>query len=153
MSPCVPHMGLKYLNLLDSSVSLQILVTLTALIKPLLPNFLGRAVILNLISHKYLFSPWGPKQSANQPGKRAINVDKSLKFWGKRANLSAFCTFVRFVLVWICRFSLPLGVWKGFRFCDCGTPWTFLLPFFNAMDIGKKILAKFWEKLHLGPSK
>ena len=43
---------------------------------------------------------------------------------GERANLSAFRTFVRFVLVWICRFPLPLGVWEG------GTPWTFLLPFF-----------------------
>ena len=30
-----------------------------------------------------------------------------------RANLSAFRTFVRFVLVWICRFPLPLGVWDG----------------------------------------
>ena len=28
----------------------------------------------------------------------------------ERANLSAFRTFVRFVLVWICRFPLPLGV-------------------------------------------
>ena len=33
-----------------------------------------------------------------------------------RANLSAFRTFVRFVLVWICRFPLPLGVWEGLRF-------------------------------------
>ena len=31
----------------------------------------------------------------------------------ERANLSAFRTFVRFVLVWICRFSLPLGVCEG----------------------------------------
>ena len=31
----------------------------------------------------------------------------------ERANLSAFHTFVRFVLVWICRFPLPLGVWEG----------------------------------------
>ena len=31
-----------------------------------------------------------------------------------RANLSAFRMFVRFVLVWICRF--PLGVWEGLRF-------------------------------------
>ena len=44
-----------------------------------------------------------------------------------RANLSAFHTFVRFVLVWICRFPLPLGVWEGL---DCGTPWTFLLSFY-----------------------
>ena len=28
----------------------------------------------------------------------------------ERANLSAFRTFVRFVLVWICLFPLPLGV-------------------------------------------
>ena len=46
----------------------------------------------------------------------------------ERANLSAFRTFVRFVLVWICRFPLPLGVWEGLRFV-IGTPWTFLLPF------------------------
>ena len=35
---------------------------------------------------------------------------------GKRANLSAFRTFDRFVLVWICRFPLPLDVWEGLRF-------------------------------------
>ena len=34
----------------------------------------------------------------------------------ERANLSAFRTFVRFVLVWICRFPLPLGVLEGLRF-------------------------------------
>ena len=28
----------------------------------------------------------------------------------ERANLSAFRTFVRFVLVWICRFPFPVGV-------------------------------------------
>ena len=33
-----------------------------------------------------------------------------------RANLSAFRTFVRFVLVWIRRFPLPLGVWCWLRF-------------------------------------
>ena len=27
----------------------------------------------------------------------------------ERASLSAFPTFVRFVLVWVCRFPLPLG--------------------------------------------
>ena len=30
----------------------------------------------------------------------------------ERANLSAFRTLVRFVLIWICRFLLPLGVWE-----------------------------------------
>ena len=34
----------------------------------------------------------------------------------ERANLSAFRSFVRFVLVWICWFPLPLGVWEGLRF-------------------------------------
>ena len=46
MSPGVPNMGYTYLNLLDSPELLQILVTLTAVIKPLLPNFLGRAIII-----------------------------------------------------------------------------------------------------------
>ena len=50
MSPGVPHMGYTYFNLLDSPQRLQILVTLTAVLKPLLPNFLGRAiVILNFV--------------------------------------------------------------------------------------------------------
>ena len=48
--PGVPHMGYTYLNLLDSPELLQILMTLTTVIKPLLPNFLGRAlVILNFV--------------------------------------------------------------------------------------------------------
>ena len=50
MSPDVPHMEYTYLNLFDSPELLQILMTLTAVIKPLLPNFLGRAiVILNFV--------------------------------------------------------------------------------------------------------
>ena len=40
----------------------------------------------------------------------------------ERANLSAFRTFVRFVLVWICRFPLPLGVWEGLRFVNVALP-------------------------------
>ena len=48
----------------------------------------------------------------------------------ERANLSAFRTFVRFVLVWICRFLLPLGVWEGLRFVIVALPGLFFLPFF-----------------------
>ena len=76
----------------------------------------------------------------------------------ERANFSAFRTFVLFVLVWICRFLHPFGVWEGLWFvivalpgfffypffvivalpglfyyiwfCNCCTPLTFLLPFF-----------------------
>ena len=40
----------------------------------------------------------------------------------ERANLSAFRTFIRFVLVWICRFPLPLGVWEGLRFVIVALP-------------------------------
>ena len=36
--------------------------------------------------------------------------------WEERANLSAFRTFVRFVLVWFCWFPLPLGVREVLRF-------------------------------------
>ena len=34
----------------------------------------------------------------------------------ERANLSDLRTFVRFMLVWSCRFPLPLSVWEGLRF-------------------------------------
>ena len=40
----------------------------------------------------------------------------------ERANLSAFRTFVRFVLVWFCRFPLPLCVWEGLRFVNVAHP-------------------------------
>ena len=43
----------------------------------------------------------------------------------EKANLSAFRTFVRFVLVWICRFPLPLGVWEGLRFVVVALPGLF----------------------------
>ena len=43
----------------------------------------------------------------------------------ERANLSAFRTFVRFVLVCICRFPLPLGVWEGLRFVIVTLPGLF----------------------------
>ena len=43
----------------------------------------------------------------------------------ERANLSAFRTFVRFVLVWICRFPLPLCVWEGLRFVIVALPLSF----------------------------
>ena len=43
----------------------------------------------------------------------------------ERANLSAFHTLVRFVLVWICRFSLPLGVLEGLRFAIVALPGLF----------------------------
>ena len=37
----------------------------------------------------------------------------------------AFRTFVRFVLVWICRFPLPLGVWEGLRIVIVALPGLF----------------------------
>ena len=51
----------------------------------------------------------------------------------ERANISAFRTFVRFVLVWICRFPLPLSVREGLRFVIVALPgllsYLFLLRF------------------------
>ena len=41
MSPGVQHKGYTYLNLLDSPELLQMLVTLTTVLKPLKPNFFG----------------------------------------------------------------------------------------------------------------
>ena len=52
----------------------------------------------------------------------------------ERANLSAFRTFVRFVLVWICQFPLPLGVWEGLRFVTVALPGLFSYLFFNSLN-------------------
>ena len=49
----------------------------------------------------------------------------------ERANLSAFRTAVRFVLVWICPFPRPLGVWEGLRFVIVALPGLFSYPFFT----------------------
>ena len=49
----------------------------------------------------------------------------------ERTNLSAFRTFVRFVLVWICRVSSSSWGLERAAVCDRGTPWTFLLIFFQ----------------------
>ena len=51
-------------------------------------------------------------------------------FRKERANLCAFRTFVRFVLVWICRFSLSLGVSEGLRFVIVALPGLFSYLFF-----------------------
>ena len=48
----------------------------------------------------------------------------------ERANLSAFRTFVRFVLAWFCRF--PLGVWEGLRFVIVALPGLFSYLFLRS---------------------
>ena len=57
----------------------------------------------------------------------------------ERANLSAFRTFVRFVLV--LDLSVSSSSWDLGRaaVCDCGTLWTFLLPFFYYQMLCLKI--------------
>ena len=52
----------------------------------------------------------------------------------QRANPDAFRTFVRFVLVWICRFPLPLGVWEGLRFVIVALPGLFSYLFLKNHD-------------------
>ena len=48
------------------------------------------------------------------------------------ADLSAFCTFFRFVLVWFCRFPLPLGVGEGLWFVIVAFPGLFSYQFLQA---------------------
>ena len=57
----------------------------------------------------------------------------------ERANLSAFRTFVRSVLVWICRFPLPLGVWEGLRFVIVALPGLFSYLCLNQFSSRKHI--------------
>ena len=43
----------------------------------------------------------------------------------ERANLSPFCMFDRFVLVWICQFPFSLDVWEGLLFVIVALPGLF----------------------------
>ena len=52
----------------------------------------------------------------------------------ERANLTASRTFVRFVLVWVCRFPLPLGVWEGLWFVIVALPGLFSYFFYNSTN-------------------
>ena len=58
---------------------------------------------------------------------------------GERANLSAFRTFFRFVLVWICRFPLPLSVWEGLRIVIMALPGLFSYLFWRDLRSTKFI--------------
>ena len=58
----------------------------------------------------------------------------------ERAHLSAFRTFVRFVLVWICRFPLPLGVWEGLRFAIVALPGLFSYLFFSKSRLRSSLI-------------
>ena len=51
------------------------------------------------------------------------------------AGLGAFRAFVRFVLVWICRFPLPLGVWEWLRFVILALPGLFSYLFFTLLTV------------------
>ena len=75
----------------------------------------------------------------------------------ERANLSVFRTFVRFVLVWICRFPLPLGVWEGLRFVIVALPGLLFYLFFEKPkdrpgEVLKKLnidMSSFMFSLHM----
>ena len=56
----------------------------------------------------------------------------------ERANLSAFRNFVWFVLVWFCRFPLPLDVWEGLRFVIVAFPGRFSYLFFTCPNQSTK---------------
>ena len=58
----------------------------------------------------------------------------------ERANLSAFRKFVRFVLVWICWFSFPLGVWEELRFVILELSGLFYYLFFYSTDRSKAMV-------------
>ena len=53
----------------------------------------------------------------------------------EKANLSFFRAFVRFVLVWICLFSLSLGVWEGLRFVIVALPGLFSYLFCESISV------------------
>ena len=73
----------------------------------------------------------------------------------ERANLSAFRTFVRFALCLVLSVSFSSWCLARTAVCDCGTPWTFLLPLNTGISIkhGNKnnqiylLLEMDWSKM------
>ena len=64
----------------------------------------------------------------------------------ERAKLSAFLTFVRFVLVQICRFPLPLGVWEGLQFVIVALPGLFSYFFLKKVSFeSRKESFELWK--------
>ena len=63
-------------------------------------------------------------------------------FGEERANLGAFRTFVRFVLVWICRFPLPLSIWEGLRFVIVALPGLFSYLCFSYVAFFSPLLVR-----------
>ena len=53
--------------------------------------------------------------------------------WEETTNLSAFRTFVRCVLVWVCRYPLPLHVWEMLQFVIVALPGLFCYLFWERM--------------------
>ena len=66
----------------------------------------------------------------------------------ERASLSAFRTFVRFVLVWICRFPVLLGVWEGLRFVIVALPGLFSYLFFYIRTRNSQTYARTYRHAH-----
>ena len=66
----------------------------------------------------------------------------------ERANHSAFRAFVRFVLVWICRFPLPLGVWEGLRFVIVALPGLLSYLFFSSQEPNDLGMQHLWLGRH-----
>ena len=64
------------------------------------------------------------------------------------AGLSAFRTFVRFVLVWICRFPLSIGVWEGLRFVIVALPGLFSYLFFFFFFLSGQALKAIFKLLY-----
>ena len=60
----------------------------------------------------------------------------------ERANLRVFRTFVRCVLVWICRFPLSLCVWDGLRFVIVAIPGLFSYPFLTDMGMADILVSR-----------
>ena len=121
-SPSVPHMGYIYLNVLDSPELLQYsdlkppLVYSTGRSKAVVQvlvllfvafRFILRGDLFYVLPCVILFLCFSVLLALRLPrlGKKELIL-----------------VLVRFVLVWFCRFSLPLGVWEGLRFVIVALP-------------------------------
>ena len=61
--------------------------------------------------------------------------------WGKRKLILVFCSICTCLVL-----SVSTSSWclRRAAVCDCGTPWTFLLPFLYIINLGQNSIFVIW---------
>ena len=101
--------------------------------------FLCFSVLLALRLPRLVGEPGGVGGGGGT-GESGVGMGGGVERERESTDLGAFRAFVRFVLVWVCRFPPPLGIWEGLRFVIVALPGLFSYSFFKTKVIRKYVM-------------